>query len=54
MGEPLGPWGPKSGAMGANTFENLPGICILAFWGSKLDPKKVGIQARDPHGEMRS
>ena len=48
----LGPWGPKSGAMGVNKFENLPEICILAW--SKMGQKKLGFRPRDPHGEIRA
>ena len=51
---PLGPWGPKSDAMGAHKFENLPNIYIVAFFGSKMGEKKLGFRPRDPHGEIRA
>ena len=52
LGPPRGPRGPKSNARGANKFENLPNIDILAFWGPRMSEKNwiraLGPPRRDP------
>ena len=35
-------------------FENLPEICILAFFGSQMGRKMLGFRPRDPHSEIRA
>ena len=44
----LGPWGPKSIAMGANNFKTLAKNILFDILGSKISEKKVGIQAPGP------
>ena len=48
QGGPRGPWEKPLKAYRQRKFENLPEMLILAFFGSKMGEKKVGIQAPGP------
>ena len=45
---PLGPWDPKSIAMGANNFKTLPENRLVGIDGPKIGENKIGIQAPAP------
>ena len=50
----MGPWGPKSIAMGANKFKSLPENILLGMFASKIGEKKLRFRPWDPHGEIRA